>query len=122
MRKLAYSLLLSLLLASSINAAEKNVVPQGAAIAVANMFVCRTLDDAKAVIIAIASNDEKRLEEVLVPLQTEGKCGLSRGVVIYQATVYEREDTEFRVLSLQPAGTTATYYEITDWRIHVNMI
>lgn len=101
---------------------EKNVVPQGEAIYIGNIFVCKALDDAKAVTDVIAEKNPKRFTTTVIPLQVQGRCRMSEGAVVYQATVYERDDTNFRVLSLIPLGSTTTYYEVTDWAISDNTI
>lgn len=123
MNKLAsWSLLLTLLAPFTSWAGESNVVRQGQAVGVINIFVCVKLADAKAIVDAIAANDGKKFAEVTVPLQEQGKCGLARGVVVYQTTAYENKDTEFRVLSFNPANSDAVFYEVTDWRIHLDTI
>ncbi len=122
MRTLACGLLVLLFVPFTGASGEENVVPQGKAVELTDLFVCRSLNDAKAVVDALATNDEEQFAKVAVPLQKEGRCGKSRGLVVYQATVYEREDTQFRVLSLRPVGSTTTYYEITNWRIRDDTI
>lgn len=105
MSKLAYSLLLSLLLVSSTEAADR--FPVGVPVETQALF-CLEQNDAQ--VIADAKGDLTPEVRVLV---VSGKCRQLSGVAIYVKEVYR--NGEWAVWELK-SGNIPAFYEATDWK------